>query len=62
MGVALRLVGVFGVLYFIYVKVKDKEWFGRIRNIVELFKMLYYTRKHASKYPSVPPFEYFFEC
>jgi fatty-acyl-CoA synthase len=38
------------LIYFIYLKVKDEEWFGRIRNLTELFRLLYITRSHARKY------------
>lgn len=50
MGIALLVIGVLGLIYFIYHMVKDEVWFGRIRAVVELFQLLYHTRKHASKH------------
>jgi fatty-acyl-CoA synthase len=50
MGIALQLLGVIGAFYFVYKQVKDQEWFGRLRNVYELLQILFYTRRHASKY------------
>ena len=50
MGLALRLLALIGFVYFIYLKVKDTEWFGRLRGIYELFQLLYYSRKFGRNY------------
>jgi acyl-coenzyme A synthetase/AMP-(fatty) acid ligase len=50
MGIALQFLGVLGVIYFVYQKVKDTEWFGRLRAITELFQLLYHTSQHARKH------------
>lgn len=50
MGVALQFLGIMGVFYFIYLKVKDKEWFGRLRALTELFQLLFYTSRHNKKH------------
>lgn len=46
----MQILGVIGLVYVLYLRVKDTEWFGRLRGIFELFSILYYTRTHFRKH------------